>query len=78
MLSKSKRSPQEGVRYYCDKCDYSTTRQHSLKIHKGSKHEGLDEVRYYCDKCNYSTTRQHSLKIHKRLQNINLFKQQTQ
>ena len=35
-----------GVKYPCDKCEFSATTEYSLKKHSESKHE---TVRYFCN-----------------------------
>ena len=52
----------EGVRYFCDRCDYKATTTSHLKTHKESIHEG---VRYSCDCCDYKATRISHLRTHK-------------
>ena len=51
----------KGVRYLCDKCEYSTSRASLLKRHIENKHEG---VRYNCDNCECAATRASNLKKH--------------
>ena len=41
----------EGLRFPCDKCEYTASCNGNLRKHIESKHEG---VRYPCDKCEYS------------------------
>ena len=51
----------EGVRYSCDKCEYSATRLIHLKSQKEYIHEGQ---RFHCDKCEYSGTCRGNLRKH--------------
>ena len=60
-LRLHRRSIHEGIRYFCDYCDFKATTQGHLKIHRQSKHEG---ILYSCNNCDYQTKRQDSLKIH--------------
>ena len=52
----------EEIKYDCDQCDGSLTRQYGLTIHKQSKHE---EIIYYCDQCDDIFTWHDGLTIHK-------------
>merc|ERR1719383_1282264 len=36
----------EGIKYFCDQCDYTGNSRKKLTQHKKSVHEG---VKYYCD-----------------------------
>ena len=54
-------SAHEGLKYFCNQCDYQATQQKSLKIHIQSKHEG---VKYACDQCEYQATTQSNLTQH--------------
>ena len=57
-LTTHRQSKHEGVRYYCDQCDYKATLHIRLTTHKQSKHEG---VRYECDHCDYKATQKSNL-----------------
>ena len=57
----NKKRKLEGVRYPCNKCEYSATKRNHLTEHIKNKHEG---VRYPCDKCEYAATRATNLRIH--------------
>ena len=52
-LTTHKRSKQEGVRYTCNKCEYTTYQKKNLTNHNHSKH---DKVWYHCDECKYKAT----------------------
>ena len=58
-----KKSKHDGVRYPCDKCEYSATTLSDLKRHKKSKH---DRVRYPCDQCEHAATQISDLNKHKK------------
>merc|ERR1712137_1128282 len=60
-LKQHKRSKHEGIRYFCDQCDYVATWKSLLNTHKESKHEG---IRYPCKHCDYVATMQRNLKGH--------------
>ena len=45
----------------CGKCEYSTKRKASLKMHVESEHEG---IRYPCSQCEYTTKQRSNLRIH--------------
>ena len=47
------RNKHEGVKYPCDKCEYSATTASNLKVHIENKLQG---VRYPCDQCEYTAT----------------------
>ena len=31
----------EGIRFYCDQCEYKVTQKGDLRVHKQSKHENI-------------------------------------
>ena len=49
--------------FKCDLCDYSTTRQYNVTVHKQSQHE-LQSIEFYCEVCTFSTTKQAYLTRH--------------
>ena len=53
----------EGVRYFCNQCDYHATQLSSLRVHIQNVHEG---VKYPCNQCDYQATHQSNLAKHKR------------
>ena len=57
----SNESKNEGVRYPCPQCEYTTaTRAVDLKIHVGIIHKGL---RYPCSERDYIATQSNHLKV---------------
>ena len=52
---------EHGVRYSCNQCEYSATRENNLKKHMHSMHEG---VRYHCYQCELSASRPEYLEKH--------------
>ena len=54
------------LKYGCDQCEYKATRTSNLRVHKQSKHEG---VQYSCDQCEYKAGRKENLKMHKKVIN---------
>ena len=48
--------------FFCSQCEFSTTRNDSLKIHTRRVHEGLGT--FPCSQCDFSSTRKDTLKNH--------------
>ena len=61
IIRNNKAIKKEGVRYFCNQCDYQAGYQSDLTRHIQSKHEG---VKYACNQCGYQATRQSRLTIH--------------
>ena len=63
-----KLSTHEGVRYYCDQCNYKTVLESRLRAHKKSRHEGIAEilakVPVICDECGLKQSDVGNLRIH--------------
>ena len=59
-----KRRKHEGVRHYCNKCDYAAITSSHHSEHLKKKH---GEYRYNCNKCEYVATTVGGLKIHKEI-----------
>lgn len=55
-----------GMRYRCDQCDYVSTKESYLTMHKRAKHTEHLGMNYSCDKCEYVTTKENYLSMHKR------------
>ena len=53
----------EGVKYQCEKCDFESSWQKCLSVHKKSVHEG---VKYHCNLCDYKTGQQGTLQTYKK------------
>jgi len=47
-LHDHKKSKHEGVKFYCDQCEYWTAYLRNLKAHKERKHE-ISINKYVCD-----------------------------
>ena len=51
----------DGERFRCDKCDYKSVTNQSLKHHTQFKHDGL---RYVCEECDFEAAQKQYLKSH--------------
>ena len=51
----------DGTQLQCEKCDYQSALNQSLKLHIQSKHDGIG---YVCGECDLKTTQRPYLKIH--------------
>ena len=51
----------EGIRYYCDKCDFKAAHNMNLQFHIQIVHEG---IRYECNECDFKATTKKNLKGH--------------
>jgi len=56
-------SVHEGIRFPCDKCDYKASQMSTLKKHKDSIHEKIQNY-FYCNLCNFKTVKKSYLKNH--------------
>ena len=54
----------ERVKYNCDACDITSTRQSLLWHHIKVKHDGLEELKHFCPQCDRIATHQYSLQLH--------------
>ena len=52
----------EGIKYLCDKCDYTALRNKSIKHHQEVVHEGIRK--YPFNKCEYQATTKSHLDRH--------------
>ena len=58
------RKPHSTIKpFKCDLCDYTSTRNYNVTIHKQSKHE-VQSIDFFCDMCTFSTTKQAYLTRH--------------
>ena len=75
-VEKHKSSRHEGIRFPCDKFDFTATekchltkhmkRTHIVIVRNGVEKVMLEEVRVPCDICDFSTTSNSHLKQHKK------------
>jgi hypothetical protein len=82
---ETKKSRKISQHYYCEKCDYSTSRKNDFENHTNTiKHKGnatetekspKNSQNYHCDACNYTTLKKGEFDKHettmKHLRNIN-------
>ena len=45
ILKKHQQSRHDGVRYLCNKCEFQTSQQNYLRVHKRKKHESMIELK---------------------------------
>ena len=62
-LKEHTQSKHEGVMYYCDQCEYSTSRKRRIRYHQQFKHclPGSSGFPFNCTQCEHGTTSKYLL-----------------
>ena len=65
MLSTTEKVAKNTRFYFCDQCDYKTSKQANLKRHKNKHNKPPKPIRSkHCEKCNFTFTTYYKFKVH--------------